>query len=247
MFMVTPPLFMLVGVAVSYLIRRQAVALVLLTVTFLSVTVVNNIEESNPARDDFRAAPAFVGRDFQSGETVFVFPGYDVVPLDYYFPHDEAVLGLDPSPGSHPTLLAAIDDIRAVAEIDLKGSFWIVIRDVDEDVVGYEVSSELPDILDATMRSPERPGSGAWRPATTGPRTDGGPREHASRPHGARLAGAWVTRRLPSATVRSPVRRGEQSRARRLPHRPPSGLVLFARSTFMIPPRTRREALRVRP
>jgi len=147
MIMVTPPLFLLLALGLSRVIHRQVVALGLILVAFTSLTVLNNMEEGNPARDDFRAASRVVSSDFANGETVIVVPQFATGPFEYYF-HDDAAVA--PLPWTEVPS-RALENVRNVMKERGGRSFWIVLRHADQIWVGSEVTSQLPDLLDGAF------------------------------------------------------------------------------------------------
>jgi cellulose synthase (UDP-forming) len=148
LFMLTPPLFLLVGRGVSRLVRRQWAGVCLVLATFLAMTLVNNFDTSNPARDDFRSAASFIEQDSRPGEVVFVYPGFDAGPFEYYFDPDSAVVDLDAFSG--PKALPARAVFRQILDtpaVRQGRPFWIVLRIVSPEQVGYGAFGGLRELL----------------------------------------------------------------------------------------------------
>lgn len=167
----SPAIFILLAAGLSALIKRVAVAAVL--VALVTATVVDNLDAGNSAREDWRQAAMIVEGGMHAGDAVVVMPWFYVTPFDYYFHGRLPVVGLlSEERGIAKT---ANVDLPRLADAHRGRALWVVIaytetfdpdgtirRELDrrfERTATYSLGGEME------MRRYEvRAGSGADRP-----------------------------------------------------------------------------------
>jgi len=82
---VSPALFVLLGAALSRVIRPVALGTVAIAAVLTVATVVDTYSRGNVASEDWRGVATVLDRSAHPGDAVAVVPWFYVTPLDYYF------------------------------------------------------------------------------------------------------------------------------------------------------------------
>ena len=137
----------LAALAARVLRGRRIVAVALALVLGLLV-VSQNLEKSNPVREDFRAAARIVAARMEPGDVVVALPKFNGTPLEYYL--DARVHSLL-SPEMPPEVTIAVS-IPEVAREAAGGSLWIVMLYER----AFDADGAVPLHLDRTFLRTER-------------------------------------------------------------------------------------------
>jgi cellulose synthase (UDP-forming) len=141
----TPPLLLLVGLGAARVSRRLIPSVVVVFVVFGFLSVLENVETSNPAREDFRAAAAVIERGYEPRDAVLLLPGFVGGPFEYYFHEDHAIVRVL-STGSPER--AVESTIPEIAETHPGAALWIVIHELYRDTFSEEDFEAIPSHLD---------------------------------------------------------------------------------------------------
>jgi hypothetical protein len=138
----------LAALAARVLRGRRTVALAILAVLAL-LTVTQNLEQTNPVREDFRAAAAIVQDRIRPGDVILALPKFNRTPLEYYLGELKVHAILSPELPADVTIGVTIPGLARKAA---GGSMWVVMLYEKS----FDADGAVPLWLDRTFLRTER-------------------------------------------------------------------------------------------
>ena len=122
----SPALFLLIGAGLGRLFRRHvAIGLVLVTASFGTLAVTENLSVANPVREDFRSAWSIIQEQGGPNDVIVVMPLFYRTPMQYYARDRVEVIGLlDSSMTRQQVLDIALPPIEVQHE---GATMWVVM------------------------------------------------------------------------------------------------------------------------
>ena len=139
-----PALFILLGGALGLLVRPRPIILGLVVLAFGSLAVVENVQVSNPVREDFRTAAHVIERDAHPGDIVVVMPSFYDTPVEYYLRGRIPVIPIM-SGGSTPADVIG-RTLPAIAQAHQGHTMWLILPYVSK----FDPSGEIRTFLNRT-------------------------------------------------------------------------------------------------
>jgi hypothetical protein len=171
---VSPALFILLGIGLSRTLRPVAVGILVAVVSLSIATVGENYDHRNPASEDWRGVAAAVSTSAKPGDMVVVMPWFYVTPLRYYLHDSEPIRGV--LTAKRPPLRTLETTLTDLAYLHSGHDLWVASAFEDVFDPNRTIQRGLARIL-VPVRTYDLPGQVVLRRYSipiTGPRTLGG-------------------------------------------------------------------------
>jgi cellulose synthase (UDP-forming) len=140
----SPAVYIASGAGFARLFRRHTAGVVAVVAMLLTLTIFENIQPTNPVREDFRGAARIIEGAWEPGDAVLVMPEFYDEPLEYYLDVGPVIPTLS---SERPPELVVRYDVPAIARAHRGSTLWVILVYKD----AFDPTQELRTYLDVVL------------------------------------------------------------------------------------------------